>query len=153
MTVKAKCCRSGDALSSRWYMAACSIPGSGSISHFYMLTGSPSHFVLSVCCFFYTGPVLSDHVTFSVRGAVALRLPPGVALLPNKLHGHAHFLFLQFLHSGQWFLHIFVYLISLKDKSCLVLKWHNPLKEWRQSLLLSQSSVIKENKTKKTPKD
>lgn len=89
-------------------MADGSIPGSGSISQFYMLPRSPSRSVPSVCRLL-TGPVLFEHFTFPVGGPVALWIPYGMALLPNKLHGHAHFLLLQFLHTGEWFFHCIVF--------------------------------------------
>lgn len=51
-------------------------------------------------------PVLSNHVADDVRGHMALRLPQGMAVLPNKLHGHTHLPLLKLLRSdlqeAQW---------------------------------------------------
>lgn len=82
------------------------------LDQYYISICSWGHLLtlFSVCVLcFLAGPVLFDHVTLAVCRHMALRLPHRVALLPNKLHGHAHFLFLQFLQSGQSMLH-FIYL-------------------------------------------
>lgn len=48
-------------------------------------------------------PVLPDRLSRAVRRRLALRLLFRVALLPNKLHGHAGHLFLKLLRSGELF--------------------------------------------------
>lgn len=52
-------------------------------------------------CASSTDPVLFNHVPDFVRSRLAMWLPNGMAVLPNKLHGHAYFPFLKLLRSGQ----------------------------------------------------
>ncbi|XP_068435730.1 very long chain fatty acid elongase 5-like isoform X2 [Clinocottus analis] len=52
-------------------------------------------------------PVLFNHVPDDVCSDLAMQLPQGMAVLPNKLHGHTHFPFLKLLHTdlqkAKWF--------------------------------------------------
>lgn len=45
------------------------------------------------------GPVLPNHVPDNMRSHMAMWFPHGMAVLPNKLHGYAHFPFLKLLRS------------------------------------------------------
>lgn len=68
---------------------------------------SPPH--CSLCYVSSTDPVLFNHVSDAVCGRLAVWIPDGLAVLPNRLHGHTHFPFLKLLRSGQWSITVCIY--------------------------------------------